>query len=84
MNSAHTPLLSHISPSLSSRLSSTCPDALLAFSVVALIVFVPKQRDPVRQRAGVYVWSAIYLGTLSLLFALFRQKNGSYPFRLLL
>lgn len=59
-------------------------DALLAFSMVALIIFVPKQRDPVRQRMGVYVWSAVFLGTFSLLFAIFRLKNPSYPFRLFL
>lgn len=60
------------------------PDALLAFSVVALIIFVPNQQDPVRQRAGVYVWSAVFLGTFSLLFAIFRTKNPAYPFRLFL
>ncbi|KAN0061935.1 oligosaccharyl transferase subunit ost3/OST6 [Thecaphora frezii] len=58
--------------------------ALLAFSFVALTVLVPAQRDPTRQRAGVYVWSAIMLGTFSVLFAIFRIKNPSYPFRLLL
>ena len=52
--------------------------------MVALIIFVPKQRDPVRQRMGVYVWSAVFLGTFSLLFAIFRLKNPSYPFRLFL
>ncbi|CEH17921.1 Oligosaccharyltransferase, gamma subunit [Ceraceosorus bombacis] len=56
--------------------------ALLAFSFVSLTVFVPAQRDPVRQRAGVYVWSVIFLATFSLLFAVFRIKNPSYPFRL--
>ncbi|SPO38985.1 related to OST3 - oligosaccharyltransferase gamma subunit [Pseudozyma flocculosa] len=49
--------------------------ALLAFSFVALIVLVPAQRDPTRQRAGVYVWSAIMLGTFSVLFAIFRMKK---------
>ncbi|KDN47534.1 hypothetical protein K437DRAFT_255808 [Tilletiaria anomala UBC 951] len=58
--------------------------ALLAFSMIALIIFVPNQRDPVRQRAGVYVWSVVFLGTFSLLFAIFRTKNPSYPFRLFL
>lgn len=56
--------------------------ALLAFSFIALTVLVPSQRDPVRQRAGVYVWSAIFLVTFSLLFYIFRIKNPSYPFRL--
>lgn len=56
--------------------------SLLAFSFIALTVLVPGQRDPTRQRAGVYVWSAIFLGTFSLLFYIFRTKNPSYPFRL--
>lgn len=56
--------------------------SLLAFSFVALTVLVPAQRDPTRQRAGVYVWSAIFLVTFSLLFYIFRIKNPSYPFRL--
>ena len=50
--------------------------------LVALTVLVPAQRDPTRQRAGVYVWSAIFLATFSLLFYIFRTKNPSYPFRL--
>ncbi|SPO27922.1 related to OST3 - oligosaccharyltransferase gamma subunit [Ustilago trichophora] len=56
--------------------------SLLAFSFIALTVLVPAQRDPTRQRAGVYVWSAIFLSTFSLLFYIFRTKNPSYPFRL--
>lgn len=56
--------------------------SLLAFSFIALTVLVPAQRDPTRQRAGVYVWSVIFLGTFSLLFYIFRIKNPSYPFRL--
>ncbi|SJX64441.1 related to OST3-oligosaccharyltransferase gamma subunit [Sporisorium reilianum f. sp. reilianum] len=56
--------------------------SLLAFSFIALTVLVPAQRDPTRQRAGVYVWSAIFLATFSLLFYIFRTKNPSYPFRL--
>ncbi|PWZ01159.1 hypothetical protein BCV70DRAFT_199525 [Testicularia cyperi] len=56
--------------------------ALLAFSFIALTALVPAQRDPTRQRAGVYVWSAIFLTTFSVLFVVFRMKNPSYPFRL--
>ncbi|PWN49272.1 hypothetical protein IE53DRAFT_346135 [Violaceomyces palustris] len=56
--------------------------ALLAFSFIALTSLVPNQRDPTRQRAGVYVWSAIFLCTFSLLLVIFRMKNPSYPFRL--
>ncbi|CAO1625753.1 unnamed protein product [Parajaminaea phylloscopi] len=57
---------------------------LLAFSLIALTVLVPSQRDPVKQRAGVYVWSIIFLAGVSVLFAVFRIKNPSYPFRLFL
>lgn len=49
--------------------------SLLAFSFIALTVLVPAQRDPTRQRAGVYVWSAIFLATFSLLFYVFRKKK---------
>ncbi|PWN21056.1 hypothetical protein BCV69DRAFT_282558 [Microstroma glucosiphilum] len=58
--------------------------SLLAFSIVALILLVPRQRDPTKQRAGVYVWSVILLAGISVLFAVFRIKNPSYPFRLFL
>lgn len=61
-----------------------CIYAVLAFSVVALTLLVPTQRDPTKQRAGVYVWSAIFLAGVSVLFAVFRIKNPSYPFRLFL
>lgn len=66
---------------LSSRLLIET-DSLLAFSVVSMAVLVPMQRDPVKQRAGVYVWSAIMLSAFSLLLYIFRLKNPSYPFRL--
>lgn len=49
--------------------------SLLAFSFIALTVLVPAQRDPTRQRAGVYVWSAIFLCTFSVLFVIFRMKK---------
>ncbi|KAE8259352.1 hypothetical protein A4X13_0g1074 [Tilletia indica] len=58
--------------------------AMLAVSVVALTIYVPAQRDATRQRAGVYIWSAIFLGTFSLLISVFRIKNPGYPFRLFL
>ncbi|MCO5599902.1 hypothetical protein L7F22_054009 [Adiantum nelumboides] len=56
---------------------------ILGFSIVSLTVLVPTQRDPVKQRAGVYVWSAILLSAFSLLLYVFRLKNASYPFRFL-
>lgn len=57
---------------------------LLAFSVVALVKAVPNQPVKSRQRAGVYVWSAILLVAFSVLISIFRVKNGAYPFRLFL
>lgn len=50
-------------------------DGVLAFSLVALVLLVPTQRDPVKQRAGVYVWSVILLAGVSVLFAIFRIKK---------
>ncbi|KAK8869525.1 hypothetical protein IAR55_000091 [Kwoniella newhampshirensis] len=56
---------------------------LLAFSIVALTVFVPAQSSPVKQRIGVYLWLAMLIVVFSLLMKLFRMKNGGYPFGLL-
>ncbi|WWD16213.1 hypothetical protein CI109_100639 [Kwoniella shandongensis] len=56
---------------------------LLAFSIVALTVFVPAQSSPVKQRIGVYLWLAMLVVVFSLLIKLFRIKNGGYPFGLL-
>ncbi|GBC12835.2 oligosaccharyl transferase subunit [Rhizophagus irregularis DAOM 181602=DAOM 197198] len=53
-----------------------------AFSVVTLIISVPKIEDKTKQRFGVYFWMGILVATFSVLFALFRQKNSGYPFRL--
>lgn len=58
----------HFTPSLGS-------DAILAFSLIALTVLVPAQRDPTKQRLGVYVWSFIFLAGVSVLFAVFRLKK---------
>lgn len=57
---------------------------LLAFSVIALVKAVPNQPSKTRQRAGIYVWSAILLLGFSVLISIFRVKNGMYPFRLFL
>jgi len=58
--------------------------AVLAASVVALTIYVPAQTNPTLQRAGVYLWSGIFLGAFSLLIVVFRFKNAGYPFRLFL
>ncbi|GAA5798135.1 hypothetical protein EDC94DRAFT_536986 [Helicostylum pulchrum] len=56
---------------------------VLAFSVLALIKSVP-QLDQTRQRFGVYIWMASIIFIFSCLLAIFRIKNGGYPFKLLL
>jgi oligosaccharyltransferase complex subunit gamma len=67
----HTQLLTHYT------------DGLLAFSIVTLTVFVPAQSSPTKQRLGVYIWLGILVVVFSLLFRLFKMKNGGYPFGLL-
>ncbi|ODN88406.1 oligosaccharyltransferase complex subunit gamma [Cryptococcus wingfieldii CBS 7118] len=56
---------------------------LLAFSIVALTVFVPSQSSPAKQRIGVYLWLGMLVVVFSLLMKLFKMKNGGYPFSLL-
>ncbi|KAI9485387.1 MAG: hypothetical protein EXX96DRAFT_493725 [Benjaminiella poitrasii] len=57
---------------------------ILAFSMVALIISVPKLEDQNRQRFGVYIWIACLIFIFSALLALFRVKNAAYPFKLLI
>lgn len=57
-------------------------DAVLAFSAISLGMKVPTVEDPGRQKLAVWLWSGVLLLTFSFLMSLFRQKNGSYPFRL--
>ncbi|KAK1925155.1 hypothetical protein DB88DRAFT_488109 [Papiliotrema laurentii] len=56
---------------------------LLSFSIIALTVFVPAQLNPAKQRIAVYLWLAMLVVVFSLLFKLFKVKNGGYPFSLL-
>lgn len=63
----------------------TCQlDGLLAFSLVALIKSVPQFDDQTRQRFGVYIWMGCIVFIFSALLALFKIKNGGYPFKLLI
>lgn len=55
--------------------SASHTDGILAFSITSLAVLIPTQRDPVKQRAAVYVWSAILLAAFSLLLYVFRLKK---------
>ncbi|KAI9337187.1 hypothetical protein BD770DRAFT_401312 [Pilaira anomala] len=56
---------------------------VLGFSILALIKSVP-QLDQTSQRLGVYIWMACIIFIFSCLLAIFRIKNGGYPFKLLL
>lgn len=56
--------------------------AILAFSAYTLSSILPKVRDPVKQRLGVYVWTGISLVMLGVLMNLFKIKQGGYPFKL--
>ncbi|KAL9715164.1 oligosaccharyl transferase subunit ost3/OST6 [Leucoagaricus gongylophorus] len=55
---------------------------LLSFAFLMLLLVVPTQTSPTRQRAQVYLWSAIIVIVYSLLLSLFRVKNRGYPFKL--
>jgi oligosaccharyltransferase complex subunit gamma len=56
---------------------------MLSFCIIALTVFVPGQLNPTKQRIAVYLWLAMLIVVFSLLFKLFKVKNGGYPFGLL-
>ncbi|KAF8636581.1 hypothetical protein AX17_003392 [Amanita inopinata Kibby_2008] len=57
---------------------------LLAASFLMLIVVVPKQTSPLRQKVQVYLWTIIIMIVYSILVSLFRIKNRGYPFKLFL
>ncbi|ESK97005.1 dolichyl-diphosphooligosaccharide-protein glycotransferase [Moniliophthora roreri MCA 2997] len=56
----------------------------LSFAFLMLIMIVPYQSSPSRQRLQVYLWSGVILLVYSVLVTLFRVKNRGYPFKLLL
>jgi oligosaccharyltransferase complex subunit gamma len=51
--------------------------------IVVLTVVIPAQSSPVKQRLGVFLWTGMLIVLASMLFRLFRLKNGGYPFHLL-
>ncbi|KAL7424300.1 oligosaccharyl transferase subunit ost3/OST6 [Cryptotrichosporon argae] len=55
----------------------------LAFCVIVLTLFVPAQSSPLKQRVGVFLWLGLLVVVFSILFRLFKMKNGAYPFGLL-
>lgn len=58
-----------------------CTDGLLAVSFLMLIVIIPYQSSSVRQRAQVYLWTAVIMIIYSILVSLFRVKNRGTPFK---
>lgn len=50
-------------------------DGLLSFSFLMLILIVPYQTSPQRQRMQVYVWTGVTMIVYSVLVSLFRVKN---------
>ncbi|KAK7054860.1 oligosaccharyl transferase subunit ost3/OST6 [Paramarasmius palmivorus] len=56
----------------------------LSFAFLMLIMIVPYQSSPSRQRLQVYLWSGVILLVYSVLVTLFKVKNRGYPFKLLL
>ncbi|KAG6850991.1 hypothetical protein H0H93_004478 [Arthromyces matolae] len=60
---------------------------LLSLSFLMLVMVVPYQSSPSRQRAQIYLWSAVFVLVYSVLVSLFRVKNRGlhwYPFKLFL
>lgn len=57
---------------------------LLSFSFLMLILVVPYQSSPQRQRVQVYIWTGVTMIVYSVLVSLFRVKNRGYPFKLFL
>ncbi|PPQ66066.1 hypothetical protein CVT26_010808 [Gymnopilus dilepis] len=57
---------------------------LLSFALLMLILVVPHQKSPQRQRLQVYLWTGVTMIVYSVLVSLFRVKNRGYPFKLFL
>ncbi|KAF8910946.1 oligosaccharyl transferase subunit OST3/OST6 family [Gymnopilus junonius] len=57
---------------------------LLSFAFLMLILVVPYQTSPQRQRIQVYLWTGVTMIVYSVLVSLFRVKNRGYPFKLFL
>ncbi|KAG6814352.1 hypothetical protein H0H92_010937 [Tricholoma furcatifolium] len=57
---------------------------LLSLSFLMLVMVVPNQTSPTRQRVQVYLWTGVFIVVYSVLVSLFRVKNRGYPFKLFL
>jgi oligosaccharyltransferase complex subunit gamma len=51
-------------------------DGLLSFAFLMLIVIIPYQSSPQRQRLQIYLWSVVIMLIYSVLVSLFTMKNG--------
>ncbi|KAG1715701.1 hypothetical protein ID866_1464 [Astraeus odoratus] len=56
---------------------------ILAGSFLMLVLVVPRQLSPARQRTQIYVWTAVNFIVFSALVSIFRVKNRGYPFKLM-
>ncbi|KAL0581709.1 oligosaccharyl transferase subunit ost3/OST6 [Marasmius crinis-equi] len=56
----------------------------LSFSFLMLMMIVPYQSSPARQRVQIYLWTGVIFLVYSVLITLFKVKNRAYPFKLLL
>ncbi|KZT09427.1 oligosaccharyl transferase subunit OST3/OST6 family [Laetiporus sulphureus 93-53] len=56
----------------------------LSAGFLMLTLIVPYQMSPSRQRMQIYLWTGVIFVMYSVLISLFKEKNRSYPFRLLL
>ncbi|SCV70108.1 BQ2448_1502 [Microbotryum intermedium] len=55
---------------------------LLGFSAYTLAYILPTVRDPVKQRVGVYLWTAIAIIMAGVVMSIFKVKQGGYPFKI--
>ncbi|GAA5911578.1 hypothetical protein JCM6882_008044 [Rhodosporidiobolus microsporus] len=56
---------------------------LLAFSAYTLAYTIPKVRDPIRQRLGIWVWTGVLVVMAGVLMNIFGgMKQPGYPFRI--
>jgi oligosaccharyltransferase complex subunit gamma len=67
--------LNVLSPSPSIKTKRLNIDGLLSAAFLMLIVIIPRQSSPMRQKVQVYLWTAIVIIMYSVLVSIFRVKN---------
>lgn len=60
-----------------------CVYGLLAFGTISLAVSAPRIESKSRQTAVIYAWLMLQFLGFSFLLHMFRTKNESYPFKLI-